>query len=572
VILGDPHPGHPAEHVEVAELVKSLSDGPAPCPIRTCVVATSGLGVDAAVRDVAAAARAFFPSAVLVFGAHAIGFALGQRTSLPVIHVVGPGGAVHPETARVGGARPPRQIVAVTADDAVASTSLPQVPIGTSVATASENLLGLLTEMAHALRCTSHPPTESNAIGFDSFVDYLSSIGPPGLDRSLIPGILSSGMQLGMPYWEEGDAIVFDRARTWQWVFECVPLFFEADKRAHRDCRRSAELVPELRPDVLTRSSEPGGPRRVLGPFARYRVEVTVDIEGRADGASRRVRVFLPFPLERESQREPILTWASHDSLRKGLVPGYVYGVDVELEPGRQKVGYACEVGVAEVRTLGLPRSERPPKEQSLPEVLEEARRDPASPHVRARRVFDGMMEVGKYEKTLNACLCEACCARDFARSRRGHCIVFARAFVTYCRAVGIHARAVHGAMFTYRRGPDEDGFGCSVPGEPVIGHTWAEFEEPGVGWVPVEFDPLVIKAATPVNCWDDDLFAELQDDYVFYKTFYFGNLDAQHIVFSSSCLTIPYALEAVESPIPGHAFRPLTPAALRFDFKVRRA
>ena len=177
-------------------------------------------------------------------------------------------------------------------------------------------------------------------------------------------------------------------------------------------------------------------------------------------------------------------------------------------------------------------------------------------PWRRAGVIYDWMLRVGRFERTAEPCVCFECAEQAFVRRRSGHCVLLAHAFVKLCERVGVRARPVRGATFTYAR--PGGGFGYSGFREPVLGHTWAEVEVPGVGWLPVELAPLVVQGASPHNCIDPGLREVLARDAAHYREAYFGGLDNQHITYSAGVLAVPYAVARVDARAEGERWVPI--------------
>lgn len=440
---------------------------------------------------------------------------------------------------------------------------------------AAQTVAELLLDLRSACCTKQSGPLAHLTMSRAEFIEYMLGVGPPTLlTRATVESLLEQGEQLGLPWWEGKEGPIYDRFRSWNWIFNRSPAFFEADARAHRATRERAAHVPEGRAGgVCCPDRGTAGRSRVLARPQRYRLTVGVDVSLEGVEPSTRLRAYLPYPLETSAQRDIRFFGSTPDSLEKALVPeiGYIYGAELAAgdEP-RRRIEYRAELTISEIHSHGFGPPPPPPSyDASLPAVLAEIGSGDGDPYRRAWLLYDWMLGTGRYEKTLNRCLCPKCSARDFEHQRAGHCIVMAHAFLEYCEAVGVRARPAKGVMFTYPRDDSGQRFGCSVPGEPVIGHTWAEFEVPGVGWLPVEFDPIVIKAASARNCYDRALRERLQADYDFYRAFYFGNLDNQRIVCSLSALDIPYLCRYDPSQPRGARWVPVEPQRLRFTMEV---
>jgi len=250
---------------------------------------------------------------------------------------------------------------------------------------------------------------------------------------------------------------------------------------------------------------------------------------------------------------------------------GYVYGAEFSVgEAPRVSVSYTAEWTGYEIHSHGLMQALRPRAPQvPLDELLSDMQAGELDPIAKAWLIYDWMLTCGRFEKSWNPCLCLSCCARDFARDRVGHCIVLAHAFIAYCHRVGVPARPVRGAMFTHPRDTSGRRFGVAAEGEPVIGHSWAEFEAPGLGWLPVEFHAIVFRSTSERNCYDETLRQTLDGDFDFLRDFYFGGLDNQRMVCSRSSIQIMPVRYYDGLQPEGARWRPVPMQRLRDDLEI---
>jgi len=121
--------------------------------------------------------------------------------------------------------------------------------------------------------------------------------------------------------------------------------------------------------------------------------------------------------------------------------------------------------------------------------IAENIKNNTNGPYQFARAAYDYVIDNIAYEKPSSTWTAAECLDK-----KKGECVQFAALFVAICRAGKIPARPVPGA-WSYGNDP---------------WHCWAEFNLPGVGWIPV--DPTMGQ----------------QSRYM--RKYYFGNLDSSHI------------------------------------------
>jgi hypothetical protein len=547
---------------------------------RRAIVLSRGLGdrgahvrttAGATSQDVRSAIDAFQPSVVLACGPDAAAAMRHQAPVLPVLRVAGPENALAAWPPPIPG----RREVLLWAGEAERAprSAMPFLAIGplepeSDAVGLVANLIGAAREAALYRRPL---PLTGSLLERDLFVDFLCSIGPPSLrSPGLVGAMLDAAEALGMPAWTTASGMVYHRGLSWQWLFENWPSFFEAEKRAHREVRVHAGWVPEKRAPLHPACL--GKQRLLASPTA---LRVSVRLEARLDGELRtqRMRAFLPAPLSLDAQTGVALVDASHPEVRAAFHTelGYIYGAELPGGESRLLLEASFDVTRYETRTVGLEQPGSRAPEEASEATLIAAASSQADPYARAFTIYEWIIRTCRYEKIATACACGECSARAMFERRAGHCITCSHAFVHLCGLAGVRARPVRGVMFTYVRDAERGVYGCSVPVEPVIGHTWAEFEVPGVGWLPVEFDPLVVKAASRRNCVDPELLAQLGGDFAFYARIYFGNLDAQRVVFSNSVLSIPW-LVALDPRRPrGSRWTPVDSKRIRYTVEVSR-
>ena len=140
------------------------------------------------------------------------------------------------------------------------------------------------------------------------------------------------------------------------------------------------------------------------------------------------------------------------------------------------------------------------------------------------------------------------------------------RAFISLCRAEGIPAREVNGALIGYPHG--EGCYKAEGRGESLIGHTWAEIYLQEFGWMPVEFHGIVIgeQAMTEHNAQDLRLRQRIEENGPVYADYYFGHLDNQRLIYAAGAKKMPLCqVENKNEPVDS-ARHWQVPDGLRFD------
>ena len=95
--------------------------------------------------------------------------------------------------------------------------------------------------------------------------------------------------------------------------------------------------------------------------------------------------------------------------------------------------------------------------------------------------------------------------------------------------------------MLGYPRDAGGSRFGYATHGEPVIGHTWAEVDIPGLGALPVELFAIALRSVSAENCPDAELRRVVEDDRLWLRTHQFGNLDNLRVTYSGSVIDLPW-------------------------------
>ena len=121
--------------------------------------------------------------------------------------------------------------------------------------------------------------------------------------------------------------------------------------------------------------------------------------------------------------------------------------------------------------------------------IAENIKNSANGPYEFAQAAYDYVIDNITYEKPSSTWTAAQCLDK-----KKGECVQYAALFVAICRAGKIPARPIPGA-WSYGNDP---------------WHCWAEFNLPGVGWIPV--DPTVGQQSR------------------YQRKYYFGNLDSSHI------------------------------------------
>ena len=386
------------------------------------------------------------------------------------------------------------------------------------------------------------------------FLHYLSLSTPTNLGVEEIRTLLNRNLSRGLPHIRQGSKIVFDRADSWNWLYDHEPVFFESDYRALEEKRRDF-FQPMNGHIALHRDRQ------------RYRLTYTYRLYPATLPPDVSPRLFLPYPISSPHQGDIELCTCAPDDLRTCFAPqaGFFYGYPVRREetaPASVDFSYTCELTVqGRIGPTGPARlSDREYRRYSEidPELAQEAVvknffaeldldvvEDPLE---KARRIYVQLAETKRFKKTKEPSQDLASSIHVVLNDNGGHCITLSNAFIALCRLQGIAAREVTGALAVY---PTGDGrFEMAVYNEILFGHTWAEVFAPERGWVPVEFHSIVIgpQAATKDNVTDAALRRHIAEVGRRYVDFYFGQLDCHRVVCSNSVKALPQLLARRET------------------------
>ena len=381
------------------------------------------------------------------------------------------------------------------------------------------------------------------------FLHYLNLSTPANLGVEEIRTLLHRNLRRGLPHIRQGSKIAFDRADSWNWLYDHEPAFFESDYRALEEKRR--DFLQYANGHIALRRDR-----------QRYRLTYTYRLYPATLPPDVRARLFLPYPIPSPHQGDIELCSCAPDELRTCFAPqaGFFYGYPVRVEgadPASVEFSYTCELTVqGRMGPTG-------PTQLSDREYRRYSKIDPKlaqaavvknffaqldldkveDPLEKARRIYAQLAETTRFKKTKEQAQDLASCIHVVLNDNDGHCITLSNAFIALCRLQGITAREVTGALAVYPTG--EGRFEMAVYNEILFGHTWAEVFAPERGWVPVEFHSIVIgpQATTEDNVADEALRRHIAEVGGRYVDFYFGQLDCHRVVCSNSVKALPQLL-----------------------------
>ena len=378
------------------------------------------------------------------------------------------------------------------------------------------------------------------------FLHYLNLSSPANLGVEELRTLLQRNLSRGLPHIRQGSRVVFDRADSWNWLYDHEPVFFESDYRALEEKRRDF-FHPVNGRIALHRNRQ------------RYRLTYTYRLYPSTLPSDISTRLFLPYPIPNPHQGDIELCTCAPDNLRTCFAPqaGFFYGYPIRAEetaPASVDFSYTCELTVQGRMgpTSSPPLSACEYRRYSAidPKLAQEAvvKNFFAKLHLdsmddpleKAHHIYIQLAETKRFKKTKEPSQDLASSLRVVLNDNGGHCITLSNTFIALCRLQGIAAREVTGALAGYPSG--EGRFEMAVYNEILFGHTWAEVFAPGQGWVPVEFHGIVIgpQAATEDNVSDEMLRRHIAEVGVHYVDFYFGQLDCHRVVCSNSVKALP--------------------------------
>ena len=385
------------------------------------------------------------------------------------------------------------------------------------------------------------------------FVHHLNLSTPADLGVEELRSLLHRNLRRGLPHLRQGRAIAFDRADSWNWLYDHEPAFFESDYRALEEKRR----------DFFSLTN---GHIALHRHCQRYRLTYTYRLYPSTLPSDISARLFLPYPIPSPHQGDIELCACVPDDLQTCFAPqaGFFYGYPVRVEKSASAsvdFSYTCELTVqgrigptpGRLSACDYRRySEIDPKlaqEAAVKNFFAELDLDGVEdPLEKAHRIYVRLAKTKRFKKTKEESQDLASCIHVVLNDNGGHCITLSNAFIALCRLQGIAARTITGALAGYPAG--EGRFEMAVYNEILFGHTWAEVFAPGRGWVPVEFHGIVIgpQAATEDNVADEALRRHIAEVGGRYVDFYFGQLDCHRVVCSNSVKTLPHLLARRET------------------------
>ena len=381
------------------------------------------------------------------------------------------------------------------------------------------------------------------------FVHSLNLSTPTDLDGEAIRTLLHRNLSRGLPHTRQGSRIAFDRADSWNWLYDHEPAFFESDYRALEERRRHF-------------FQHANGHIALHRDRQRYRLTYTYRLYPLTLPPDIKAQLFLPYPIPSPHQGDIELHACAPDDLRTCFAPqaGFFYGYPVQVEEAASAsvdFSYTCELTVqgriGPTASASLSACEYRRYSEIDPKLAQEAvvknffaelgLDGVEDPLEKARRMYAQLAGVKRFKKTKERSQDLASSIHVVLNDSGGHCITLSNAFIALCRLQGIAARQVTGALAGY---PAGDGrFEIGAYNEILFGHTWVEIFAPGQGWVPVEFHGIVIgpQAATKDNVADAALRRHIAAVGGRYVDFYFGQLDCHRVVCSNSVKAIPQLL-----------------------------
>ena len=398
-------------------------------------------------------------------------------------------------------------------------------------------------------QCSAHQIESAYRISEPEFLHYLNLSTPANLGVEDIRTLLHRDLSRGLPHIRQGSKITFDRADSWNWLYDHEPVFFESDYCALEEKRR--DFFHHANGHIALHRNR-----------QRYRLTYTYRLCPSTLPLDTSARLCLPYPIPNSHQGDIELCAYAPDDLRTCFAPqvGFFYGYPIRREEATTALvdfSYTCELTVqGRMGPTGPTRlsaceyrrySEIDPKlaqEAVVKDFFAELDLDGVEdPLEKARRIYVQLATTKRFKKTKEQSQYLASSIYVVLNDNGGHCITLSNAFIALCRLQGIAAREVTGALAGYPAG--EGRFEMAVYNEILFGHTWAEVFAPGQGWVPVEFHGIVIgpQAATEDNVADEALRRHIAEVGSRYVDFYFGQLDCHRVVCSNSVKTLPQLL-----------------------------
>lgn len=382
----------------------------------------------------------------------------------------------------------------------------------------------------------------------EEFVRCLGAASPASLPAPVLRARLRAGRRRGLPHRAQDGKVFFDRMDSWNWLYDRDPLFFGADYRAAEQRRRRAFALRDGR--LHQRKQE-----------CRYRAAYTYRLFPHDELSGRRVKLFLPYPIHCPGQQEEVaLLDCAPAALKRHWAPhlGFFYGYTFAPRgQGPWEFSYTCEWVAREQRWEELVGGEELSAGERrryleldaglLQEPLVARFRRELSPKgsdaERARSIYEALAGSKRFKKTKDWAHNQTYSTVRVLQDTGAHCITLSQALVALCRAEGVPAREVAGALLGYPVG--EGRYRTNTWCEPIFGHTWAEVHLAGKGWVSVEFHSIAIaeQAMTTENVEDPELQALIRENTPRYRNYYFGNLDHQRLVCSNSVKRLPQCL-----------------------------
>ena len=172
------------------------------------------------------------------------------------------------------------------------------------------------------------------------FIHHLNLSTPADLGVEELRTLLHRNLRRGLPHLRQGRAIAFDRADSWNWLYDHEPAFFESDYRALEEKRR----------DFFQQAN---GHIALHRDRQRYRLTYTYRLYPSSLPSDISARLFLPYPIPSPHQGDIELCACAPDDLQTCFAPqaGFFYGYPVQVEettPASVEFSYTCELTVQE--------------------------------------------------------------------------------------------------------------------------------------------------------------------------------------------------------------------------------
>lgn len=266
------------------------------------------------------------------------------------------------------------------------------------------------------------------------------------------------------------------------------------------------------------------GTRQLVSPKT-YVIQVAVDIEDFSNEKDASIILRCPSPFITSSQSnveiteiepEPIIKNFQHTVIhqsqldknyftKKKFYQNYAitsYETITDINP--EKIGNYSRVSEALLENYLKQDECVPCEDESVIELANKIVGKRTNPYTKAKLIYDYMLDNFVLLQDIRT---GNISPLDIIRTKKGDAYDFAITYTALLRASGVPAVPNSGIIID--------------PELKTKNHWWCEFYIPEFGWVPVD---IALAAGVEYNFWVKNIDV---------KEYYFGNLDAQHIVFS---------------------------------------